>query len=223
MLPLPASLASFDRAKPTLRSTRRLGGSFQAFSRDVFRLQFFLSRSRITNLGVAILVGLLLISASANLKYATRGSSVVEREHDFAEFREEGGKSKKQHSFSEATAAQVVPPSIEETISEASRLRGATHLVVVAGHAIWNVRLEWGWGGARFFLHNRRGVMQKHGRRTRTGFCTITSRARSEHSIITLYEGTRHYCFWHLSKVVSILIDLLFLELRLRSLTLLLC
>ncbi len=141
MLPLPASLASFDRAKPALWNTRRLGGSFQAFSRDVFRLQFFLSRSRITNLGVAILVALLLISASANLKYATRGSSVVEREHDFAEFLEEGSKSKKQHS-SEVTFSQVVPPSIEETISDASRLRGATHLVVVAGHAIWNVRLN---------------------------------------------------------------------------------
>lgn len=145
MLPLPASLASFDRAKPTLRNTRRLGGSFRAFSRDVFRLQFFLARSRITNLGVAILVALLLLSASSNLKYATRGSSVVEREHDFAEFLEESSKSKKQHS-AEVTASQVVPPSIEETISEASRLRGATHLVVVAGHAIWNVRLERGWG-----------------------------------------------------------------------------
>jgi len=139
MLPLPASLASFGRAKPTLRNTGRLGGSFQAFSRDAFRLQFFLARSRITNLGVAILVSLLLISASANLKYATRGSSVVEREHDFAEFLEEGGQSQKQHS-SEVTFSHVVPPSIGETISEASRLRGATHLVVVAGHAIWAVR-----------------------------------------------------------------------------------
>ena len=141
MLPLPASLASFDRAKPTLRNPRRLGGSFQAFSQDVFRLQFFLARSRITNLGVAILVALLLISASANLKYATRGSSIVEREHDFAEFLKAGVHSKKQHSL-EVTFSQVVPPSIEETISEASRLRGATHLVVVAGHAIWNVRLD---------------------------------------------------------------------------------
>lgn len=136
MLPLPASLASFDRAKPTLRNPRRLDGSFRAFSQGAFRLQFFLARSRITNLGVAILVALLLISASANLKYATRGSSMVEREQDFAEFFEEGVQ---QHSL-EDTFSQVVPPSIEETISEASRLRGATHLVVVAGHAIWNVR-----------------------------------------------------------------------------------
>ena len=139
MLPLPASSASFDRAKPTLRKSRRLGGGFQAFSRDVFRLQFFLARSRITNLGVAILVALLLISASTNLKYATRGSSIVEREQDFAEFLEEGVHSKKQHSL-EVTLSQVVPPSIEETISEASRLRDATHLVIVAGHAIWSVR-----------------------------------------------------------------------------------
>jgi hypothetical protein len=139
MLPLPASLASFDREKLTSRSTRRPGGGFQAFSRDAFRLQFFLSRSRITNLGVAILVALLLISASANLKYATRGSSLIEREHAFADFLDEDSQSRRQRS-SEATFSQVVPPSIEETISESSRLRGATHLVVVAGHSIWTVR-----------------------------------------------------------------------------------
>ena len=139
MLPLPASLASFDRERLTSRNTRRPGGSFLAFSRGAFRVQFFLARSRITNLGVAILVALLLISASANLKYATRVSSLVEREHDFAGFLEQGSQSKKQHSL-EVIFSHVVPPSIEETISEASRLRGATHLVVVAGHAIWTVR-----------------------------------------------------------------------------------
>lgn len=84
---------------------------------------------------------LLLISASANLKYAAGGSSLVEREHDFAEFLKERGQSEKLKLHSpEATFSPVVPPSIEETISEASRLRGATHLVVVAGHAIWTVR-----------------------------------------------------------------------------------
>jgi hypothetical protein len=140
MLPLPASSASFNRARLTSWNAGRPGGSFQAFSRDVFRLQFFLTRSRITNLGVAILVFLLLISASANLKYATQGSSVVEREHDFVEFIEEGSQSKKQHSPPEVSLSQVVPPSIEETISETSRLRDATHLVIVAGHAIWAVR-----------------------------------------------------------------------------------
>jgi hypothetical protein len=141
MLPLPVSSASFDRrARLASRHTGRPSGSFQAFSQDFFRLQFCLSRSRITNLGVAILVFLLLISASANLKYATRGSSVVEREHDFAELFEEGNRSKNQHSL-EISLSQGIPPSIEETISEASRLRDATHLVIVAGHAIWAVRL----------------------------------------------------------------------------------
>ena len=215
MLPLPASLASFDRAKPTLRNPRRLDGSFRAFSQDVFRLQFFLARSRITNLGVAILVALLLISASANLKYATRESSMVEREQDFAEFFEEGVQRKKQHSL-EDTFSQVVPPSIEETISEASRLRGATHLVVVAGHAIWNVRLD---GLLRLFLHNRRGVIQRHGRRTIIGFYTITSTARSGHSIVILCEGMKHYFFC----IFLGFSQPFFLELRLRSPILLPC
>jgi hypothetical protein len=131
MLPLPASSASF-------RNAGRLGGGFQAFSRDAFRLQFFLARSRITNLGVAILVSLLLISASANLKYAMHGSSVVEREHDFAEFIEERYQSKERHPL-EVALSQAVPSSIEDTISEVSQLRGGTHLVIVAGHAIWAV------------------------------------------------------------------------------------
>ena len=138
MLPLPISAASFDRARLTSRNTGRLGGSFQAFSRDAFRLQFFLARSRITNLGVAILVSLLLVSVSANLKSAMQGSSVVKREHDFAEFFEEGSQGEEQHRL-ETPISQAVPPSIEETISEASRLRGGTHLVIVAGHAIWAV------------------------------------------------------------------------------------
>jgi hypothetical protein len=64
---------------------------------------------------------------------------VVEREHDFAEFLEER-QSKQETTPFGGPLSQVVPPSIEETISEASRLRGATHLVIVAGHAIWTVR-----------------------------------------------------------------------------------
>jgi len=139
MLPFPVSSASFDRARLTSRNTGRLGGLFQAFLRaDAFRLQFFLARSRITNLGVAILVSLLLISASANLQYAMQGSSVVEREHDFAEFFEERSQSKEQHPLG-GSLSRAVPPSIEETISGASRLQGGTHLVIVAGHAIWAV------------------------------------------------------------------------------------
>jgi len=133
MLPLPVGSASFNRAKLTLKNSGRPGGSFQAFSRDVFRLQFFLARSRITNIGVAILVSLLLISTSANLKYAMRGSSTVQRERDFAKYLEEGNQQR-------SSEASVFPPSIEGTISEASRLQGATHLVIVAGHALWTVR-----------------------------------------------------------------------------------
>lgn len=138
MLPFPVSSASFDRASLTSRNAGRIGGRFQALSRDVFRLQFFLARSRITNLGVAILVFLFLISASGNLKYAMQGSSVVEREYDFAEFLGEGSQSTEQHPLG-ALISQDIPPSIEETISETSRLRGGTHLVIVAGHAIWAV------------------------------------------------------------------------------------
>ncbi|WVQ97797.1 hypothetical protein IAU59_004912 [Kwoniella sp. CBS 9459] len=140
MLPLPSSSSRRPRTYfPSLPPNHNLSSSQQA-------LQILRSRTRLTNLAVALLFFALSGSLLLNLNYLFSGSSDSPGYHKEQSYSRGRLKSSSSHSQSQkgwddsATPAQLdsgIPLSIETTIERDARYGDLDHLIMVPGHAIW--------------------------------------------------------------------------------------
>ncbi|KAG9000984.1 hypothetical protein FRB94_005060 [Tulasnella sp. JGI-2019a] len=124
MLPVPASASHYAKRKNKLTSIHNAESFFTNLRFDRASL---LARSRATNLAVFLLTGALVISLTVHIQTLLRYSTPDHGHASSAKF----------STTQDALEAARIPKSIYGTVAREERLTKLSHLIIVAGHAVF--------------------------------------------------------------------------------------